>query len=253
VVPFNDFEGFKGRIKKEQLACVILEPILFAGGCIPAEREFVKALREYCDETDTLLIFDEIITGFRLGLSGAQGYYKVEPDLTVLGKIVGGGFPIGVICGRREVMEHMDHTKYSGLRYAYHGNTFSGNAITLAAGVAAINELEHSPVYQHIDRLGEKAREKLNDAFVDAGFPAQAIGVGSMFCIHMTKNTPIKDARGYESYDHARCKKLFNFLLENGIVILLPETLHGGVSYAHREEDINQLVSVVKEFAALTG
>ena len=248
VVPFNDFEGFKGRIKKEQLACVILEPILFAGGCIPAEREFVKALREYCNETDTLLIFDEIITGFRLGLSGAQGYYKVEPDLTVLGKIVGGGFPIGVICGRREVMEHMDHTKYAGLQYAYHGNTFSGNAITLAAGVAAIKELEHSPVYEHIDRLGEMAREEMNQIFTDAEFPAQAVGVGSMFCIHMTKNKPIKDTRGYEHYDQAQCKKLFRFLLENGIVILLPETLHGGVSYAHTEEDINQLANTLKEY-----
>ena len=248
VVPFNDFEGFKNRIKKEQLACVILEPVLFAGGCIPAEREFVKAVREYCDETNALLIFDEIITGFRLGLSGAQGYYKVKPDLTVLGKIVGGGLPIGVICGRREVMERMDHTKFTGLQYAYHGNTFSGNAITLAAGLAAINELEHSPVYEHIDRLGEMAREEMNRIFREAEFPAQAVGVGSMFCIHMTKNNPIKDTRGYEHYDHARAKKLFNFLLENGIVILLPETLHGGVSYAHTEEDINQLTRTIKEY-----
>jgi len=252
VVPFNDFEGFKERVKNERLACVILEPVLFAGGCIPAEREFVKAVREYCDKTDTLLVFDEIITGFRLGLSGAQGYYKVEPDLTVLGKIVGGGLPIGVICGRREVMERMDHTKYTGLQYAYHGNTFSGNAITLAAGLAAINELEHAPVYEHIDRLGEKAREQISSVFKDADFPAQTVGVGSMFCIHMTKKTPIKDVRGYEHYDTARCRELFNFLLEKGIVILLPETLHGGVSYAHTEEDINQLVSTVKAYVRST-
>ena len=247
VVPFNDFHGFKNKVKGAKLACVILEPVLFAGGCIPAEREFVKAVKEYCDETDTLLIFDEIITGFRLGLSGAQGYYKVEPDLTVLGKIVGGGLPIGVISGKREVMERMDHTKYASSEYAYHGNTFSGNAITLAAGLAAINELEHSPVYEHIDRLGGKAREELNRVFTDADFPAQALGIGSMFCIHMTKKKPIKDVRDYAHYDHAQCKKLFNFLLENGIVILLPETLHGGVSYAHTDEDVTRLAAVVSE------
>ena len=161
---------------------------------------------------------------------------------------MGGGLPIGVVCGRREIMERMDHTKYAGLEYAYHGNTFAGNAITLAAGQAAINELEHSPVYEHIDRLGEKARASMNRVFTDAEFPAQVVGVGSMFCIHMTKDKVIKDARCYEHYDHAQCKKLFNHLLERGIVILLPETLHGGVSYAHTEEDINQLVTTVSQY-----
>jgi glutamate-1-semialdehyde 2,1-aminomutase len=232
VVPFNDLEGFKDRVKNERLACVVLEPVLFAGGCIPADREFVKAMREYCDETDTLLVFDEIITGFRLGLSGAQGFYRVEPDLTVLGKIVGGGLPIGVICGSREVMERMDHTKYAGL--------------------ATINELEHSPVYEHIDRLGEKVREETKGVFTDADFPAQTVGVGSMFCIHMIRNTPIKDARGHDHYEITQCKKLFNFLLENGIIILLPETLHGGISYAHTEEDVNRLVSIIRDYAKLT-
>lgn len=251
VVPFNDFEGFKNRVKHEQLAAVILEPVLFAGGCIAADREFVKALREYCDRTGTLLIFDEIITGFRLGLSGAQGHYGIKPDLTVLGKIIGGGLPIGAISGRREVMEQMDHTKYSGLEYAYHRNTFSGNAITLAAGLATINILEHSPVYEHIDRLGNMARDELNRIFQDADFPAQAVGLGSIFCIHMTNKKPLKDISGYMHYDHAQYKKMLNFLLENGIVILLPEIMHGGISYAHTEKDIKHLTSTVEEYVKL--
>jgi glutamate-1-semialdehyde 2,1-aminomutase len=251
VVPFNDFEGFRNRVKHEQLAAVILEPVLFAGGCIAADREFVKALREYCDSTGTLLIFDEIITGFRLGLSGAQGHYGIKPDLTVLGKIIGGGLPIGAISGRREVMERMDHTKYSGLEYAYHGNTFSANAITLAAGLATINILEHSPVYEHIDRLGDIARDELNRIFQDADFPAQAVGLGSIFCIHMTNKKPLKDISGYTHYDHAQYKKMFNFLLENGIVILLPEIMHGGISYAHTEKDIKHLTNTVEEYVKL--
>lgn len=248
VVPFNDFDGFTDRVKHEQLACIILEPVLFAGGCIPADREFIKEVREYCDRTGTLLIFDEVVTGFRLGLGGAQGYYKVEPDLTVLGKIIGGGLPIGAICGRRDVMERIDHTKYSGLEYAYHGGTFSGNAITLAAGLATINVLEHSPVYDHIDKLGSVAREEMNRAFEDAGFPAQAVGVGSMFSIHMTDKKPVKDVSGFAYYDHAQCKRMFNFLLENGIVMLLPEMLHGGISYAHTEKDTRYLTNTVREY-----
>ena len=248
VVPFNDFHGFEDRVKREKLAAVILEPVLFAGGCIPADREFVKSLREYCDDTGTLLVFDEIITAFRLGLSGAQGYFNVKPDLTVLGKIIGGGLPIGAICGRRDVMEHMDHTKYSGLEYAYHGNTFSGNAITLAAGLATINTLAHSPVYEHIDKLGNMARGDMNRIFEDAGFPAQAVGIGSMFCIHTTNKKPLKDISGFTHYDHAQYRRMFNFLLENEIIILLPEIMHGGVSYAHTEKDIKHLTNTVEEY-----
>jgi glutamate-1-semialdehyde 2,1-aminomutase len=252
VAPFNSFEVFQDRVKGERLACVILEPILFAGGCISADREFVKALREYCDDTDAILVFDEIITGFRIGLHGAQGHYGIKPDLTVLGKIIGGGLPIGAICGRRDVMERMDHTKHSGLDYAYHGNTFAGNAITLAAGLATINFLEHIPVYEHIDHLGKVARDEISSAFVDLGFPAQVLGVGSVFSIHMTKKTPIRDISGYENYDHAQTKKLFYYMLEKGIVMLLPEMLHGGVTYAHTEEDVKYLGETVREFAKLS-
>ena len=251
VVPFNDLQGFKERVKHEQLAAVILEPVLFAGGCIAADREFVNGIREYCDESGALLLFDEIITGFRLGLNGAQGYYNIKPDLTVLGKVIGGGLPIGAICGRRDVMERMDHTKYSGLEYAYHGNTFSGNAITMAAGLATINVLEHSPVYEHIDRLGSMAREEMNRIFRDASYPAQATGLGSIFCIHMTNTKPLRDITNYAQYDQMQYKKLFHFLLENGIMILLPEIMHGGISNAHTEKDIHHLTSTLEKFVEL--
>jgi glutamate-1-semialdehyde 2,1-aminomutase len=145
-------------------------------------------------------------------------------------------------------MEHMDHTKYSGLEYAYHGNTFSGNAITLAAGLATINTLAHSPVYEHIDKLGNMARGDMNRIFEDAGFPAQAVGIGSMFCIHLTNKKPLKDISGFTHYDHAQYRRMFNFLLENEIIILLPEIMHGGVSYAHTEKDIKHLTNTVEEY-----
>jgi glutamate-1-semialdehyde 2,1-aminomutase len=248
VVPYNDLNGFLDRVKHEKLACVVLEPVLAAGGIILAERQFLKGLKDFCDETGALLIFDEVVTGFRLGLSGAQGYLGVKPDVTVLGKIIGGGLPIGAVCGRRDVMEHFDHTKYSGLEYAHHGGTFAGNVLSLAAGLATIDVLEHSPVYEHIDKLGKQATDGLNSIFEGAGFPAQAKGVGSLFAIHTTDKKPLKDAGSYALCDHEQSVKMFNYLLENGILILTPETLHGCISYAHTENDIEHFTSAIEQF-----
>ncbi len=174
VVPYNDLDGFLERTKGERLACVILEPVLGAGGMIPADKEFLKGLREYCNDTGALLIFDEVITGFRVGLSGAQGFFNVKPDVTVMGKIIGGGLPIGAVCGSREIMERMNHTKYSGSELAYHGGTFAGNALTLAAGLATIDVLEHTPVYEHVDKLGEKATNVAQQDFQGKRIPGSS-------------------------------------------------------------------------------
>ena len=248
VVPYNDLEGFLERTKHEKLACVILEPVLGAGGMIPGDGDFLKGIREYCDRTGALLIFDEVITGFRLGLSGAQGFFKVKPDVTVMGKIIGGGLPIGAVCGLREIMERMDHTKYSGSDYAYHGGTFAGNALTLSAGLATIDILEHTPVYEHVNKLGEKIRTQLSGIFEENRFPAQTTGVGSLFSIHMTKDRPIKDARILAKSDREKSRLLFNQMLDDGILMLLPERQHGAVSYAHTDSDINHLTASVDKF-----
>ena len=248
VVRYNDLDGFLHRVKEENLACVILEPVIGAGGMIPAEKEFLKGLREYCDDAGALLIFDEVITGFRLGLGGAQGYYGVKPDVTVMGKIIGGGLPIGLVAGQREIMDRMDHTKYSGAEYAYHGGTFAGNAITLAAGLATIDVLEHTPVYEHVDRLGEKARKTLNEIFNRYAFSAQASGIGSLLGIHTTSKKPIRDVRAYAESDHEESKRIFEFFLENGILMIAPEMLHGCISYAHADADIDHLTSTVEQF-----
>jgi len=219
---------------------------------MPAEKEFLKGLREYCDETGTLLIFDEVITGFRLGLSGAQGYFNVIPDVTVMGKIIGGGLPIGAVSGLREIMERMDHTKYSGSEYAYHGGTFAGNALTLSAGLATINVLEHTPVYDYVDKLGQKTRESLNNIFRQNAVSAQVTGIGSIFAIHTTAKTPIKDARPYADSDHELSRKLFDDLLDDGILMVVPEMLHGAISYAHTEADIDYLTTSVERFVKRT-
>jgi len=253
VLPYNDLNGFLDQVKHEKLACVILEPVLTAAGMISAEEEFLKGLRDFCDETGALLIFDEVVIGFRLGLGGAQAYFGVKPDLTVLGKIIGGGLPIGAVCGRLDVMSHFDHTKYFGLDYAHHGGTFSGNALTLAAGLATIDVLEHSPVYEYIDRLGKQTREGLNSMFRGAGFPAQVTGLGSLFAIHTTDKGPLKDARSYVLCDHKQSRGIFTFLLDNGILILTPEMLHGCISYSHAESDITHLISTIERYVKMSG
>jgi glutamate-1-semialdehyde 2,1-aminomutase len=248
VVPYNNLEAFLERTREEKLACVLIEPVLGAGGMIPADRDFLKGVREYCDRTHALLIFDEVITGFRMGLGGAQGYFNVKPDLTVMGKIIGGGLPIGAVCGLREIMQRMDHTKYKGRDYAYHGGTFAGNALTLAAGLATIDVLEHTPVYEHVDRLGEKARSELDKIFMDNAYPAQTTGIGSLLSIHTTAKSPIKDARILGETDREESKRLFDQLLNDGIAMLVPERLHGAVSYAHTESDIQNLTESVERF-----
>lgn len=248
VVPYNDLEAFLERTKHEELACVILEPVLGAGGMIPAEKEFLKGLREYCDHTGALLIFDEVITGFRLGLGGAQGYFNVRPDITVMGKIIGGGLPVGAVCGLREVMERMDHTKYSGPNYAYHGGTFAGNALTMSAGLATIDVLEHAPVYEHVDKLAQNARDELDRIFEDNDFPAKTTGIGSLLAIHTTNEPHMKSVRDLEGSDREKSRMLFDQLLCDGILMLVPERLHGAISYAHTESDIKSLTASVERF-----
>lgn len=245
VAPYNDFAAFQERVGNKRLACVILEPVVGAGGMIPAKKEFLKGLRDYCDDTGALLIFDEVITGFRLGLRGAQGYYRVIPDISVLGKIIGGGLPIGAVCGKRHIMQRMDHTKYSGLDYAYHGGTFAGNVLSLTAGLATIEVLETMPVYNYVDKLGNRVRDCLTRTFQKNDFPAQVTGIGSLFAIHTTKR-PVNDA-GVPS-DHAESKNIFSYLLENGIVVVTTESVHGAISYAHEDADIDYLASTVEKY-----
>jgi len=251
VLPYNDLEETKRILSKRNPACIIVEPVLGAGGMIPAEREFLAGLRELCDEIGALLVFDEVITGFRLGLGGGQTYYRVRPDLTVFGKIIGGGLPIGAIAGRRDIMEHMDHTKYSGEEYCFHGGTGAANVLTLTAGEATIQTLRDEPVYDRIDRLGERARTELAQTFNRLGLAVQVTGIGSLFAIHFTRQKKIRNMRHLSDAYKEQSRQLFAFLLSRGVLIMVPESLHAAVSYAHTEDEIDTLVSCVEEYLKL--
>lgn len=248
VLPYNDIEGTRRIIGKRKLASIVVEPVLGVGGMIPADREFLKGLRELCDETGTLLLFDEVITGFRLGLGGGQGYFNVRPDITVLGKIIGGGLPIGAVSGRRDIMEHMDHTKYSGEDYCFQGGTGAANVLTLAAGEATIQALMDEPVYEKIDGLGQNLRTRLSETFSQSNFDARVTGAGSLFGIHFSKEKCIRDTRHLSGQYKEQAKQMFSYLLNNGILLLSPDLPHGAISYSHSESEIETLVSAIQNY-----
>ena len=247
VLPFNDLEDVRQKVKGENLACIILEPVMGSNGMIPADREFLKGLRELCDELDILLIFDEVITGFRLAKGGAQEYYGVLPDITTFGKVLGGGiFPAGGFGGREDIMELLDQTKRKHYEMSFHGGTYAGNPLTARAGYTLLSELIKGDVYPKINALGEKARKGLEDVFSRHKVSAHVTGVGSLFAVHFTKEKPrdIRSAIG----DTKLAKDCFYFMLNNNILCMKPSKQVFAPSVAHSEEDIERLLSVMEEF-----
>ena len=191
VAPFNDIETTSALIREweDELAAVIVEPVMGAAGAIVARRAFLEALREVTRQANILLIFDEIQT-FRLATGGAQDLYNVRPDLTTFGKVIGGGLPIGAFGGRADVMALLDPR---GLAIFAHSGTFNGNAVTMAAGVAAL-ELLDADAIAHINGLGDNLRSGLQSALNELGIDGHATGLGSLLHVHLTA-PPVQDYR----------------------------------------------------------
>jgi len=251
VLPYNDIDGVVKIAKKEALACIVIEPVMGAGGFIPAEREFLKGLRELCDEEGILLIFDEVITGFRLARGGAQEYYGVVPDLAVFGKTIGGGvFPAGGFGGKAEIMELLDYTRgRKPYEAVFHGGTYAGNPLSTRAGYVVLSELKKGYVYPKIDGLGEKARKGLREIFDRYGVEAHVTGLCSVFGIHFTREKPRDVRTATQTRDVERCKRLFQYLISNGILFLKPDKPVFSISAAHSSEDVEKLLFLVEDFA----
>jgi len=246
VLPFNNLEGVKEKLKNKEVAAIIIEPVLSIGGGIPAEKEFLKGLREFCDEKEILLIFDEVITGFRLAPGGGQQYYGVTPDITVFGKILGGGFPIGAFAGPREIMERLDTRLYERPHYSFHGGTFAANPITMVAGLATLKILEDGRLINQLNKHGDKIREQLREIFEANGVDVQVTGASSIFNTHFTKKE-VKDASAAFKADR---KKLFDYhlkLIANGVFFLPTHT--GVLSTAHSKADTDKLLSETEKYA----
>jgi glutamate-1-semialdehyde 2,1-aminomutase len=248
VLPFNDLDAARNVARSEDLAAILLEPVLGAAGIIPPEPGFLAGLRELCDGSETLLIFDEVITGFRLALGGAQDLFGVTPDITILGKILGGGFPIGGLCGRRDILEHIDQRKYpdSSAR-SFQGGTFVGNPMSMVAGIETLNELKEGDIYNHVNRLGERIRAGLEDIFERSNIDVAITGVASLFAIHFQKKKP-KNAREAAKDNVKLANALHMYMLSKNIAYLTPSLPHMFLSNAHTDRDVEDFLFAAEKF-----
>ncbi|MGQ9507203.1 MAG: aspartate aminotransferase family protein [Candidatus Bathycorpusculaceae bacterium] len=246
VLPYNNLQGVGEKLKNEEVAAILIEPVLGVGGSVFAEKEFLKGLRELCDEKGTLLIVDEVITGFRLAPGGVEQYFGVKPDITVLGKILGGGFPIGAFCGPTEIMERVDTLRYQRPQYSFHGGTFTANPITMTAGLATLKILEDGTLINRLNKLGDKIREQLKEAFEAKSIDVQVAGTGSIFNVHFTKEE-LKDVNAVFRADRKKLAEYHLKLIANGVFFL--PTHNGTLSTAHTKTDIEKLFSETEKYA----
>jgi glutamate-1-semialdehyde 2,1-aminomutase len=241
VLPFNDADAAEAIIRRHaaSLAAVILEPIIGAGGVIAARPEFLQRLREVTSELGILLIFDEVIS-FRVGPGGAQEMYGVTPDLTTLGKIIGGGLPVAAFGGRADVMELLDPRHEPSLAQ---GGTYNGNPLGMAAGLACMRELTPD-VFAELNRKGERVAEQLSEVFASHGVPAQINGVGSLLAIHFSER-PVVDYRAVAASDKNRMRDFFLGLVNHG-VLMAPRGM-GAISTPMDEDVLQRYVDAVDE------
>lgn len=245
VLPFNDLTAVEEELKNQEVASITIEPVLGAGGGVPAEKEFLKGLREFCDEADILLVFDEVITGFRLAAGGGQQYYDVTPDITVFGKVLGGGFPIGALSGRTEIMKRIDTLLYERPHYSFHGGTFAANPISMTAGLATLKLLEDGHLISRLNLVGREIRGRLREIFEANKVDVQVTGAGSLFNTHFTKQE-VKNTSSVYKADRKRLLDYHRALSANGVFLLPTHT--AALSTAHTEADIEKLFSETENY-----
>ena len=247
-VPFNDPEAAREALKGEDVACLIVEPMMGAAGFLTPEPGYLEGLREVCDATGTLLVFDEVITGFRLSPGGAQPLYGVDADITIIGKIMGGGFPIGAFCGRRDIFERLDHRKYpDASKRPFHGGTFTGNPVSMVAGITTLGILKGGRIHGKIDGLGGKVSRGLEDIIRRSGIDAVLTGVGSAFAVHFQKETP-RNARETARNDTEMAKAYWAHMLARNITYVSPALPHSFIGEPHTPEDVEEYLAASEGF-----
>ena len=226
-----------------EIAAVIIEPVAANMGVVCPQADFLQQLRTLCDQYHSVLIFDEVITGFRLGVDGAQGWFQVTPDLTTYGKIIGAGMPVGAYGGKREIMETV-----SPVGPVYQAGTLSGNPVAMAAGITQLTILKENPqIYQHLNHLGTKLRDGFQSILEEAELPFTVNGIGSLNCLFFTKQAVI-DYTSAKTADTSLYAKYFQYMLNNGIYLAPAQFEAMFISNAHTEQEINTVLSIVKDF-----
>ena len=252
-LPYNDLEKSLSILKKvkNDLAGVIIEPLLGGGGCIPATKEYLKGIQEFVHKNNSLFLLDEIVTGFRFSFGCMYVSMKLDPDIVTLGKIVGGGFPIGVICGKQEFLNFANTTTQKKVERSYiGGGTFSANPITMVAGSTALSKLKKNGknLYAKINKMGEETRKGLDKVFDGKVITT---GKGSMFLTHFITDRINKVTN---STDAAKCNTRilhdyhFEMIARDGI-FFLPGKL-GAFSFAHSQSDVKNLLKASNRFVA---
>jgi len=233
-LPFNDLEAVSRAFETHpgQVAAVLVEPVAGNMGVVPPAPGFLAGLRELCTRHAALLIFDEVITGFRVAFGGAQALYAVRPDLTCLGKIIGGGLPVGAYGGSRDLM-----SKVAPLGPVYQAGTLSGNPLAVAAGLVTLRSLESPGVYDRLERLGALLEQGISDAARAALVPITVNRVGSMLTVFFTEG-PVTDYASAKRADTDRYARFFHAMLDRGVFLAPSQFEAAFVSLAHSEEDL---------------
>ena len=246
VLPYNDLDALAAAFEAQghEIAAVIIEPVAGNMGVVPPCDGFLFGLRALCDTYGTVLIFDEVISGFRVALGGAQEIYGVTPDLTTLGKIIGGGFPVGAFGGKREIME-----KLAPVGPVYQAGTLSGNPVAMVAGLALIGELKKPGVYAELERKGARLEAGLRQAVADAGIDAYLTRVGSMACMFFTAEK-VCDWKTAATSDTERYARYFRGMLERGIVLAPSQFEATFVGLAHTDADIDAMTEAAAQVLA---
>jgi glutamate-1-semialdehyde 2,1-aminomutase len=242
-LPFNDIEAVREAFRKnpKEIAAIILEPIPANAGLYFPQPGFLEALRVECTEHGSLLIFDEVMTGFRVARGGAQEIYGVRPDLTALGKVIGGGLPVGAFGGRAEIMDQL-----SPLGPVYQAGTLSGNPLAMAAGLAQLRELERIDGWSQLEKLGAQLEQATRESLENTSLPAVFHRIGSMFCLFFAGG-PVTDLSTAKRSDPARFARFFNHCLDAGVYFAPSQFETGFLSTAHQSSQIDETARIVRK------
>lgn len=246
---YNDIEGVKQAFAElgEQIACVIVEPVAGNMNCVPPIPGFLETLREVCDNSGAVFIIDEVMTGFRVGLTGAQGHYNVEPDLTCLGKVIGGGMPVGAFGGKREIMQQI-----APLGPIYQAGTLSGNPVAMAAGLTNLELISTPGFYRELSEKTDYLVAGIRQAAADAGIAMTSNHVGSMFGFFFTEEEHITNYNQVMNCNNTRFNQFFHGMLERGFYLAPASYEAGFMSSAHSYADLDATIAAATEvFATL--
>jgi glutamate-1-semialdehyde 2,1-aminomutase len=242
--PFNDLEAVRSLFgaRGGEIAAVIVEPVAANMGVVAPVPGFLEGIRELCSANGAVLIFDEVITGFRLAYRGAQSVFGVTPDLTVLGKVMGGGFPCAAFGGRRDLMEEL-----APLGPVYQAGTLSGNPVAVAAGIAALDLARTTDSYGRLESTATVVIDALTAIFLDKGIPASFGRSGSMFSLFFSEG-PVQNLEGARSADHARFARFFQHMLERGVYLPPSGYELWSLGTAHGQREIARIVEAARSF-----